>query len=599
MDITIYENNEDNTSLVNSSKDIEEITETLIRTEQVDAVNAGLVKSGEREISGVSAYDPVSHAKKDTNTISDSTNINMGRSQTNKLNESLSFPQEQANMLNGNMINENSLLNSGISLTSLQKGTKPEEDSENEAANRAIGLGSNSLSGADKFGGIYKKRFRRKRNLEEETLKTASSDSSTLVKSNKSKTAGSQVNASEDISSSAKASAKSQAKDLAEQAKSAKEAAKLSTNVASKVATTSASAAGGAATAGIATVAKKAAEVSTKGLEEIIGSSVGDNSEGGGSGIASIFLLIQPAIILTIIIIPLLFVTVFLQGFSHNSGTGSLTGQEAVIARLLLDQGYSKICTAAIMGNMHIETGGSYSGKAFQPSQQREHLEGEERYNWQGFGLCQWTEGRKNNLCSYCESKGKPHYDEQCQVERIEIENSQLRNWMCVNPALYGVYSISWDEWKAKGDDVEWQCACFMAHFERGAPASLPKRKTEALRIYTALLTGGGQTGSEVADRALAEQGKPYGWGCCGPDAYDCSGLVAYAILNQHTHPWVAQTFKSWPVATDPQPGDICTSGGHCGIYLGNGQMCHAPTFGEVVKIGPVQSGMTIHKYPG
>ena len=30
--------------------------------------------------------------------------------------------------------------------------------------------------------------------------------------------------------------------------------------------------------------------------------------------------------------------------------------------------------------------------------------------------------------------------------------------------------------------------------------------------------------------------------------------------------------------------GDICVSPNHCGIYIGNGQMVYAPTFGDVNK---------------
>ena len=53
-------------------------------------------------------------------------------------------------------------------------------------------------------------------------------------------------------------------------------------------------------------------------------------------------------------------------------------------------------------------------------------------------------------------------------------------------------------------------------------------------------------------------------------------------------------TFMTYPQVSDPQPGDICTHSTHCGIYIGNGQMIHASTYGVGVIIGPVQSGMII-----
>ena len=37
------------------------------------------------------------------------------------------------------------------------------------------------------------------------------------------------------------------------------------------------------------------------------------------------------------------------------------------------------------------------------------------------------------------------------------------------------------------------------------------------------------------------------------------------------------------------QPGDLVfPHAGHVGIYVGNGQMIHAPQTGDVVKVGPV-----------
>ena len=99
-------------------------------------------------------------------------------------------------------------------------------------------------------------------------------------------------------------------------------------------------------------------------------------------------------------------------------------------------------------------------------------------------------------------------------------------------------------------------------------------------------------TGNSVVDRALSQLGKPYAWGMAGPDSYDCSGLVSYALTGSHVHTWSTYDFMGWTQVSDPQPGDICTSWTHCGIYIGNGQMVHAPQTGDVVKISSVHSGM-------
>lgn len=99
-------------------------------------------------------------------------------------------------------------------------------------------------------------------------------------------------------------------------------------------------------------------------------------------------------------------------------------------------------------------------------------------------------------------------------------------------------------------------------------------------------------TGNSVVDRALSQLGKPYAWGIAGPDSYDCSGLVSYALTGSYVHTWSTYDFMGWTQVSDPQPGDICTSWTHCGIYIGNGQMVHAPQTGDVVKISSVHSGM-------
>lgn len=97
-----------------------------------------------------------------------------------------------------------------------------------------------------------------------------------------------------------------------------------------------------------------------------------------------------------------------------------------------------------------------------------------------------------------------------------------------------------------------------------------------------------------IVGRAKAQLGKPYVWGATGPDSYDCSGLVGYCLTGHHSRIGVAASFMSYPQVSNPQPGDICCNSYHCGIYVGGGQMIHAPEPGDVVKYGPVFSDMII-----
>ena len=115
--------------------------------------------------------------------------------------------------------------------------------------------------------------------------------------------------------------------------------------------------------------------------------------------------------------------------------------------------------------------------------------------------------------------------------------------------------------------------------------------------------TGGGEadydavTGNAVVDRALGKIGCWYQWGAVGPNTFDCSGLVSYALTGRYVRIGNTTTFMGWTRVSNPQPGDICVNSHHCGIYIGNGQMVHAPHTGAQVRIGAVHSDMIYVRY--
>jgi cell wall-associated NlpC family hydrolase len=102
----------------------------------------------------------------------------------------------------------------------------------------------------------------------------------------------------------------------------------------------------------------------------------------------------------------------------------------------------------------------------------------------------------------------------------------------------------------------------------------------------------------EAAVIALRYLGVPYQWGGASPaTGFDCSGLVMYVYAQlgiELPHQAAAQYGYGVAVPRDQlQPGDLVFYDGlsHVGIYIGNGDIVHAPHTGDVVKISPLSQG--------
>ena len=132
------------------------------------------------------------------------------------------------------------------------------------------------------------------------------------------------------------------------------------------------------------------------------------------------------------------------------------------------------------------------------------------------------------------------------------------------------------------------------------APAPVPGTTTTATQAPTtpvaptpapANLTGGHPDAATIAMKYL---GVPYVWGGATPAGFDCSGLVMYVYAQlgiSLPHYAAAQYGLGTPVSRDQlQPGDLVFFDGlnHVGIYIGGGEMVHAPQTGDVVKITPL-----------
>lgn len=159
---------------------------------------------------------------------------------------------------------------------------------------------------------------------------------------------------------------------------------------------------------------------------------------------------------------------------------------------------------------------------------------------------------------------------------------------------------------------VPLRIASIKARFEPAiAPAATPDTAASGAEFAQLLSSAGGigagtatgagtgaATGEAIVATAMEYQGVPYQWGGTDPArGLDCSGLVQL-VLKRHgiEAPRVSadQAKFGTPIASlaDARPGDLIAFGSprvnHIGIYVGNGQMIHAPRTGDVVRVQPI-----------
>ena len=91
---------------------------------------------------------------------------------------------------------------------------------------------------------------------------------------------------------------------------------------------------------------------------------------------------------------------------------------------------------------------------------------------------------------------------------------------------------------------------------------------------------------------ALTRRGDAYVWGAAGPSEFDCSGLVVWSFAQEGIS-LPHYTGSLWNLGmrvsqTNLEPGDLMfffADESHVGIYVGNGLMVDAPTYGQPVQV--------------
>ncbi|MER5417617.1 C40 family peptidase [Streptomyces virginiae] len=120
--------------------------------------------------------------------------------------------------------------------------------------------------------------------------------------------------------------------------------------------------------------------------------------------------------------------------------------------------------------------------------------------------------------------------------------------------------------------------------------------KAQAAWLSSDILSRAGDFVSDKAKQALtyamAQIGKPYGWGEEGPDSYDCSGLTSEAwksagIVVPRTSQEQWAQLKHVEIS-EMRTGDLIIynqDASHVAMYIGDGSIVHAPRPGRHITI--------------
>lgn len=119
--------------------------------------------------------------------------------------------------------------------------------------------------------------------------------------------------------------------------------------------------------------------------------------------------------------------------------------------------------------------------------------------------------------------------------------------------------------------------------------------------------SGDSSVGAAIVAAARSYIGTPYVWGGTSYSGIDCSGLTmsahqAVGISIPRVSGSQAGGGKRVGSLSEALPGDVICYPGHVAIYVGNGRVVHAPTFGQTVKeasvyMGPSQPITAIRRY--
>jgi cell wall-associated NlpC family hydrolase len=204
------------------------------------------------------------------------------------------------------------------------------------------------------------------------------------------------------------------------------------------------------------------------------------------------------------------------------------------------------------------------------------------------------------------------HYQAQAEAQQLtdsiagqrqQVEAAQAEQRQLLDSANAEVSRLLAEEQARQAAEAARQAAARAAAAQQQAAAA--PRTTS--RTTSGTSGSGGSGGSAdpapapnnragvAVQTGLDQRGDPYEWGAAGPDSFDCSGLTMYAwnaagVSLPHNSASQYSATTHIPMS-EIQPGDLVFYGSpihHVALYIGNGQIVHAPHSGDVVRVDSV-----------
>lgn len=164
-------------------------------------------------------------------------------------------------------------------------------------------------------------------------------------------------------------------------------------------------------------------------------------------------------------------------GATTSTGPADYSGSdnEEIVWNFLRSKGLSEIATAAAMGNIQAESG-------FDPGVQ-------EYGSGIGFGLAQWSYGRRTQIEQYAADKGKPVSDINTQLDFLWMEMDPNANRSGYANLQWGGGGYGWDgaaifSMFTSMTDIQSATTLYCRAFERAGVEALDTRTKNARAIY-------------------------------------------------------------------------------------------------------------------